>query len=303
MYKKIIFIIIGVILLAGGIFLGIQSFSSQGPARLKVTSTPVSTIFLDTQHLGKTPYEKEVTSGEYTLKLIPDDGIYPSWETKIKITSGVLTFINHDFNTQELTSAGEILTLEKITGQKAEIAVISTPESAAVSLDGISRGNTPLMLADIEPGDHEISVSASGFISRGIKVKTTPGYKLVVSFQLALSTASPSASPLPEVSPSGSPKATPKASPSPSPKVSPKASPKPTVSPSAELARPYITVLDTPTGFLRVRIEPSTSATEAAQIKPGESYPLLDQQNGWYKIKYSGNETGWISGQYAEKYE
>ncbi len=297
MSKKIILLSIGAVLIIGGVFLAIRSFSSnQGPSRFKITSTPASTIFLDTQHLGKTPYEDNVKNGEYTLKLIPEGGL-PSWQTKIKLSSGVLTYVNHDFGEQELTSAGEILTLEKISGQKAEIAVISTPDSAAVTLDGTPRGATPLMMSDIEAGEHEINVSASGFVSRGVKVKTTPGFKLVVSFQLALSTASSSATPSPEASPS------PGASPKSSPKASAKATPKPSTTPGAELPRPYVKILDTPTGFLRVRMEPSTSATEAAQVDPGQTFPLLDQQSGWYKIRYKGTSEGWISGQYAEKYE
>jgi uncharacterized protein YgiM (DUF1202 family) len=50
-------------------------------------------------------------------------------------------------------------------------------------------------------------------------------------------------------------------------------------------------------------MEPSTVATEAAKVNPGEMYPLLDEESGWYKIEYQKDEEGWISGQYAEKYE
>ncbi len=290
MNRNIIFIVLGAVLLGLGIFAGLRLLSNrnQGPANLKITSNPATTVFLDTQHLGKTPYEGEVKAGEYTLKLIPEGPAAPSWQTKINLAPGVLTFVNHDFGDQELTSAGEILTLEKISGKNAEVAVLSTPDGAQVTLDGTLRGATPLVLPNIEAGDHEVSVAAPGFLTRGVKVKATPGFKLVASFQLALSTtASPSATP----SPSGSPTA------------SPKTSPKPSGTPGTALPKPYVKILDTPTGFLRVRMEPSTSATEAAKVNPGETFPLVDEQSGWYKIKYSGANTGWIAGQYAEKFE
>lgn len=282
----------GAVLLGLGIFGGVRILASrnQGPATLKVTSNPETTIFLDTQHLGKTPYEGQVKAGEYTLKLIPEGQTSaPSWQTKITLAPGVLTFINRDFGDQELTSAGEILTLEKIAGKSAEIAVLSSPDGAQVTLDGMTRGATPLVLPAIEAGDHEVSIQAPGFLTRGVKVKATPGFKLVASFQLALSTATPSATPTP--TPSGSPTAT------------PKTSPKPSGTPGAELPKPYVKILDTPTGFLRVRMEPSTSATEAAKVDPGQTFPLLGEQSGWYKIKYEGTKEGWIAGQYAEKFE
>jgi len=69
------------------------------------------------------------------------------------------------------------------------------------------------------------------------------------------------------------------------------------------MAKPYVLIKETPTGWLRVRMEPSTTATEAAKVNPGEKYPLLEEKGGWYKIRYSGDKEGWISAQYATKFE
>lgn len=294
--KNIILGILGILILGFGVFLVFKFLinSNQVSANLKILSIPQATIFLESQHLGKTPYEDKTKAGEYTLKLIPESGAsnLSSWETKIKLNPGVLTYINHEFGDQELTSAGEILTLEKIAGKNSEIAVLSTPDGAQVNLDGSDRGVTPLVLSEIEPGDHEISLSASGYVDRAIKVKTSPGFKLIASFQLAMSTI-----PNPSATPSASPVA------SGSPKPTPKTSPKPSASPSSSLKRPYVKILETPTGWLRVRVEPDKNATEAAKVNPGETYSLLGEQSGWYKIKYQETSEGWISGQYAEKYE
>lgn len=294
--KNFILGILGVIILVLGIFV-VSKFlinRNQASANLKILSVPQATIFLESQHLGKTPYEDKTKAGEYTLKLIPESGAsnLSSWETKIKLTSGVLTYINHEFGDQEVTSAGEILTLEKISSKNSEIAVLSTPDGAKVTLDGLDRGITPLVLSEIEPGDHEISLTTSDYLDRAIKVKTSPGFKLIASFQLAMSTI-----PSPSATPSASPVA------STSPKPTPKTSPKSSASPSSSLKKPYVKILETPTGWLRVRVEPDKNATEAAKVNPGETYSLLGEQSGWYKIKYQETSEGWISGQYAEKYE
>jgi uncharacterized protein YgiM (DUF1202 family) len=59
--------------------------------------------------------------------------------------------------------------------------------------------------------------------------------------------------------------------------------------------------LQTPTGFLRVRDQASLNGAEIGQVKPGETYALLDEQTGWYQIKLTNGKTGWISSQYAQK--
>lgn len=272
--KKVVYLLIGLIFLAGLFFLGKFILGKRGgnAGGLKVTSVPQASVFLEADNLGRTPFEDDkVKSGDYTLKLIPEDGGSEgsSWQGKIKISANVLTYVNRELNDSDLTSAGEILTLEKISGKESEIAITATPEGAKISLDGEDKGASPLILRNIEPGTHEISLSSSGFVNRSVKVRTTRGYKLIADFQLALI-------------PDGE---------------------ETVEEEEGELAKPYVEILDTPTGWLRVREEPTTTATEAARVNPGETYPLLDEESGWLKISYEDDKEGWISGQYAEKVE
>lgn len=62
-----------------------------------------------------------------------------------------------------------------------------------------------------------------------------------------------------------------------------------------------VKILDTGTGFLRVRSGPGLNFGEVARVKPGEVYEYLDVQPGWYKIKVSDTVTGWVSSQFATK--
>ena len=156
----------------------------------------------------------------------------------------------------------------------------TAPDGATVIVDDQTRGVTPLSVSDIAPGDHTMSITSSGFLSRSLKAKTTSGYRLIANLKLALSAggqATPSPTPTPE--------ATSSATQVPDP------------------PKPFVLIKDTPTGFLRVRIEPSTGATESARVNPGEKYTYFDTQNAWYQIKYDGKNTGWVSGQYVEKTE
>jgi len=287
----------------GFLFLSLTLFLSgcvfgQKSAALQVNSIPKATVFLDGKNLGTTPLINEkLKQTEATLRLVPEGGTVslPSWETKISLTSGAMAVVNWEFGETEAVSTGETLTLSKTQDKNsASLAVISVPDSAVVRLDGEAKGFTPLTAEKIVAGDREVTVSAAGFKERSIKAKLVNGYKLTINVKLAKGEAEEIATPSPSLTPvpTGS-----KA------KVTPKPSPAKTTGPTpTPPERPYVEIRETPTGWLRVRTEPSTAATEAAKVNPGERYPLLDESGGWYKIKYDSSE-GWISGKYAEKYE
>lgn len=65
------------------------------------------------------------------------------------------------------------------------------------------------------------------------------------------------------------------------------------------LATKTAKVLDTPTGWLRVRSEASLNGTEITQVTSGTSYNVLEEVTGWVKIKVSETITGWVSSAYV----
>ncbi len=254
MDKRVLGVIL--LLLAALSFVGYKYFSSRSSVGgLRVVSTPTASVFLGDKLLGRTPFEDKVNSGDYIVKLIPEGTKEPTstWQGKVMVNSGVLTFVNRELGSTDLNSAGEILTLEKISEKDAQIAVLSNPDAATVALDGQEKGSSPLVIRNLSVGDHDITISSPGFNTRTIKVRTTEGYKLTASFQLAVGSGS-------EATDSGTTK-------------------------EGEEGTPQILIKDTPVGFLRVRTEPTTESTEAAQVKPGEKYPFLDEQEGWFKIE------------------
>ncbi len=305
--KKIIIVLL-LFLAVGGtiIFFVLRSRGNQGQAVLKVSSVPVANVFLDNQNIGKTPIEQKVAPGEFTIKLIPETTVESvvSWEDKIKLNPNLLTYVNRELGSSELTSGGETLILEKSTGKKGELVVLSSPDGATVKLSGNEKSTTPVVLSDIDAGNYDLAVEAVGFKNRTVKIKITSGYKLTATYQL-IANQEELASPTPEASTSGTPKpsAKPGTSAKPFPATS-SASPKAKASPPP---KPYIEVLDTPTGFLNVRKDASKDAEILSQIKPGELYSLLDEQSAggivWYKITYDSDKEGWVSSQYAKKFE
>lgn len=301
MKKFVLPAVVIILLIIIGVAIMRSSILKKTSAGLQVNSIPQATVFLDGKQVGQTPYEDtKLKSGEVTLKLVSSS---LSWEAKVKLNSGTLALVNREFGLNEETSAGEVITLEPTSNKKSiSLAIISQPDSSLIKVDGETKGFAPVNIENLSAGEHEILVSSPDYKERSIRVNFFEGFKSIINVKLAsaknetsltlepTATATPSASPTP---------AKLGAKTTPTPSIKPKTSPTSTTEPT----RPYVKILDTPTGWLRVRMEPSTSATESAKVNPGETYPLIDEQTGWYQISYSTNKEGWISSQYAQKFE
>ena len=59
-----------------------------------------------------------------------------------------------------------------------------------------------------------------------------------------------------------------------------------------------VVILDTPTGWLRVRNTPD--GAEVSKVNVGETLELLGVESGWYRIKLADDSSGWISKEYSE---
>lgn len=252
-------------------------------AGIYIETTPSATVFMNGEQVGRTSFKETFEPGEVVVKLIPESFEKPlaPYETRINLVEGVETVIRYDFGESEGLSSGEIVSFEKIDKDQTSLVVISIPDSAHLVIDGFQKSATPFKTSSITAGDHNLFLTSEGFIDRQIKVKTHKGYKLTAIVQLALSTEQFEERPLKTETP--------------------------------EEPQEKVEILSTPVGFLRVRAEPSTLGKEVGQVEPGETYPLIDEDevSGWYKINFSSiDETeeatssakvGWISNQYAKK--
>lgn len=271
-YLAIGLIVIGLVLAGFGGFSYWQSH--QPTAGLKIETNIPSLVFVDNLQVGQTPIEKTFIPGEVSLKIIPTStsSALPSYQTKVKLTSQVYTVVRRDFGETDVLSAGDIISLEPQSIKTASLSVVTaSPESASVTLDGQPQGFTPLLIASIIPGSHEITVSSPGYVDRSSSITPVAGYKLNVNVKLAGVMPTPQPTPVPEATSSASLKG-------------------------------YVTITDTPTKFLRVRATASTGAKELGKVYPGDKYKVLNSKTGWYQIQVDLDATnsGWISSTYAK---
>jgi len=243
-----------------------------GKGALQVTSEPTSKVYVNGKFIGQTPLcrcelKDMLGLGDYNIRLVPIEGNFAPFEQKIPISAKVLTVVDRTF-AEGGESSGSVISLSKLANKSdISLSVISFPSSAKLILDSGELGQTPLKTSDITESDHEIKLTKDGFKDKEIRIRSIKGYQLnaLVFLGANPNQASPSAT----------------------------ASPVPTIS--------KILILDTPTGFLRVRREPSIASDEIGRVLPGEKYDLLEEQNSWFKIKLKDNSSGWVSSQYSQK--
>lgn len=279
-----------------GIFIAIRFFvlnSQDTFGRLKIVSSPSAGVFINNAPVGRTPFENKYKVGEYTIKLIPEGNSkeIASWQGKVKIHKNSLTYVNRELGSSENTSAGEILTIQKMSKKPenpnyGEIYIESNPSGSIINLDNDEKGIAPFTMERVLKGDHEISAFLPGFLNRTQKISVTGGYRVNVEFKLALDPN--------QEKKIASSSATPVAS----------GSATPTLRLSQKPGKTVIEIQATPLGFLRVRSEPTVTASESAQVKPGETYDFLEEEVGWYKISLPDLDLeGWVSAEYAVKRE
>ncbi len=238
-----------------------------GKGALQATSEPNSKVYLDGKLIGQTPLCRcelpdMIDVQDYTIRLVPVEGNFPPFEQKISIYPKVLTVVDRTFS----DPSGSVISLSKLQDKKEiGLTVISFPQNAKLFLDNSETGVTPFSLNNITESDHEIKLTKNGYKDKIIRIRTVKGYKLDALIFLGVNAQVSSSS----------------------------------ATPAASVAK--IIILDTPTGFLRVREEASLSSSQVGQVLPGEKYDLLEEKEGWFKIKTSDTKTGWISSQYSKK--
>jgi hypothetical protein len=278
--KKILFIITP-ILLAIAIFVIIFIIVTKNTSKgaLQVTSGPISKVYLDNKLVGQTPLCKcevndMIAAGIHSVRLVPLEGNLEPFEEKITITPSVLTVVDRTFG-PGASSQGSVISLMPISDKKdAQLVVVSFPSKSQIFLDSNPAGMSPLLLKNLTVSDHEILLTKDGYKDKTLKIRTVLGYKLEALVFLGVNLTAATASALPSSSPSASP---------------------------TPIASVKVLILNTPTGFLRVRADSSLGSAEVGRVNPGEIYDFLSETTGWYQIQLKDKTKGWISSQYAKK--
>ncbi len=237
-------------------------FHSNLRSGVRIESNVAAQVTIDSKSAGTTPYKDDnAIAGEHKIALTSDSG---TWQGYVTFNQGTLTVINRELAAKESSASGEIITLEKGAG----VTLLSQPTGSEVEIDGKDVGATPLSLPTLSAGEHLFLISHQDFLKRSIRAVATDGYKLDLNVDLATDVSA--STPVPVATPTPAPGS-------------------------------RVEILETPTGFLRVRSEASLNSSEIYRVAPGDTLDLLDEQTGWYKVQLPNNQTGFVSTSYAKK--
>lgn len=270
--------VLGFVVIGYGVLSFLGFFKAQQSGIL-VESEPESTVYINEQEVGVTPYEANLDAGEITLRIKPNvEGVVlDDYETKIKLTSGVRTIIKRTFKEIEDYSSGAVVSFEKLGGLESYVTVVSVPDNAQVIIDGKILGYTPLRVK-VNAGDHELIVSADKYLEKSLPIRVYSGYKLTASVKLAKSDNT---------------------------QIATEAVDNSVAEEKKDLGRLKIDQNDV--GFLRVRSGANIGFPEIGQVKPDEEYDILEigENGSWYKIEFTDSEnvtqTGWVSSEFVTK--
>ncbi len=271
-------------------------------------------IYLDSLHLGQTPIQtQDLRPGTYSLRIEPEVAGKQAYESQIHLYPGSMSQILWSFAGEQPVGTGDILELEPLPSrERAELSVTTVPEGASISLNSTTYGLSPVILDEVQAGQYSLTINAVGHLKKTMQVQIQNGYRLHIYSRLEKDdpNATPSPTPSQEVVATPTPDTTPASSaptsilPSPSP--TPRSA-SATASSSAQTrtsttkpAKPYVTIKETGTGWLRVRDQANSAGQEVARVNVGESFPYKSTLNGWFEIEYSPGKTGWMSGQFGE---
>jgi hypothetical protein len=134
------------------------------------TSTPGADVFIGGKLAGKTPLTTTLAVGSYDVRLAADG---QSRDFNVALASGTSTVRDLEFPVHAA------VTPATATGA---LHVQSDQKQAAVSVDGVDRGTSPLTVDGLTPGDHHVVVRGDrGTFRRVVQIKAHETLSLMIS--------------------------------------------------------------------------------------------------------------------------
>jgi len=184
---KVVFVVLvtlAVVVTTGFFLIG---YFKPKPGGLMVDTTPGSSVYVNGNLVGETPYKGTNTAGQISLKLVPSitDQNLIAYETKVNLVAGIQTVVRREFGITEDASSGDVISFDKTGLNLTGLVVISTPDNSQVLVDGVVQGFSPYNVSSVALGLHQITVESPGYTDRTMSVNAQAGYRLTVFAKLS----------------------------------------------------------------------------------------------------------------------
>ncbi len=298
MLKKVVLVLAFLVLLGGAAF-----FVFADPLKKKSRSglqieypNGSASVFLNDNYLGKAPLtEDKLQSGEYILKITPDDEKLSNLNLPIYLEKGTLTIVVYNPGETPKNSSSTVFELRKRADESSAVSFETYPENAFVSFDDAAVTFSPLTIENVAPGEHHFLVNLPSYEIQDHEFQVLKGYETKITINLAKNIN------LVEEKTEKNNEATASV-------IHAKLNQEITqASQSSAILGPKVEILAT--GFfeggqevLKVRAASDSAATEIGLAKVGNFYPYLGEKSSdqkWLKIQFE-QQTAWISSDFAK---
>jgi hypothetical protein len=140
-------------------------------------------VYLGQQNLGLAPVKDYLTpSGAYDLTLVTD---YYTYTTPVQMYPGTVTVVDWTTSDSITKTSGVLYELIPRNDQATALDVISIPDRAAFKIDeATTTFFTPMEIADLPVGNHQLQATLPGYKSQAIPFTLTPGFTLKLTIKL-----------------------------------------------------------------------------------------------------------------------
>ena len=156
------------------------------------TDPDTASVFVDNVFKGVTPLTLTDTAAGYHKVRIALPG-YEDYTTEITVEPSQTMLVKADLRlSANTTTAPQLPAVTPPAGpppqQNGSIAVTSVPNGAAVTLDGTYEGTTPVIIPEVKPGNHGISLTYPGYAAFNQSISVGSSQTTAVNANLPLST-------------------------------------------------------------------------------------------------------------------
>jgi hypothetical protein len=188
MFKKMLILLAGLLVFSVSlVFTLTDPLQKHSRAGLQIEYPSGSaSVFIDDNYLGKAPLlEEKLQSGEYILKIIPDENNLSSLNLPIYLEKGTLTIIVYNPGENPRSSSSTIFELRKRTDKTSAVSFETYPENALISFDNQEVNFSPLTIEPVSPGEHHFLVNLPSYEAQDHSFLVLDGYETKITINLA----------------------------------------------------------------------------------------------------------------------
>jgi PKD repeat protein len=159
---------------------------------LAITTVPGgANVFVDNVFKGVTPLTLTDTASGYHILRIALPG-YDDYITSATVEPSKTVLIKAELQSggsENATTAVPTIAVTPVPPREnGSVAITSVPNGAAVTLDGLYEGTTPVIIPDVLPGNHDISLTYPGYTSLNQSISVGSSQTTAVNANLVVAT-------------------------------------------------------------------------------------------------------------------